>query len=206
MSETEGTRGTRSERHMGRMQRKKAVVEGKIAAATTERGVLLVNTGNGKGKSSAAFGLVARALGHGLRVAVVQFIKGRTDTGEEAFLGALPGVTWHVMGRGFTWETQDAASDAAAARAAWEVAASHLADPAIGLVVLDEFTYVFKYRWLPLDEVLAALAARPPLQHVIVTGRAAPQALVAAADTVTEMGMVKHAFQAGVKAMPGIEW
>ena len=203
MSEPEDTGG---ERHVERMQRKKQVVDGKIAAASAARGVLLVNTGNGKGKSSSAFGLVARALGHGVRVAVVQFIKGRTDTGEETLLAALPGVTWHVMGRGFTWETQDAAGDAAAARAAWAVATRHLADPAIGLVVLDEFTYAFKYRWLPLDEVLAALAARPPLQHVIITGRAAPQALIEAADTVTDMGMVKHAFQSGVKAMPGIEW
>lgn len=197
---------TRDKRHADRMQRKKAVVDGKIAAAATERGVLLVNTGNGKGKSSAAFGVVARALGHGMRVAVVQFVKARKDTGEEAVLGRLPGIDWHVMGEGFTWETQDAAKDAAAARAAWEVAAAYLRDPAVNLVVLDELTYAFKYQWLPLDEVLAAFAARPPMQHVIVTGRAAPEALIEAADTVTEMAMVKHAFKAGVKAMPGMEW
>jgi len=196
----------RGARHAARMQRKKAVVDGKIAAAATERGVLLVNTGNGKGKSSAAFGVVARALGHGLRVAVVQFVKARKDTGEEAVLGRLPGIDWHVMGEGFTWETQDAATDAAAARAAWEVAAAYLRDPAVNLVVLDELTYAFKYQWLPLDEVLAALAARPSMQHVIVTGRAAPEALIEAADTVTDMTMVKHAFKAGVKAMPGMEW
>ena len=197
---------TRDKRHADRMQRKKAVVDGKIAAAATERGVLLVNTGNGKGKSSAAFGVVARALGHGMRVAVVQFVKARKDTGEETVLGRLPGISWHVMGEGFTWETQDAARDAAAARAAWEVAAAYLRDPAVNLVVLDELTYAFKYQWLPLDEVLAAFAARPPMQHVIVTGRAAPEALIEAADTVTEMAMVKHAFKAGVKAMPGMEW
>jgi len=197
---------TRDKRHADRMQRKKAVVDGKIAAAATERGVLLVNTGNGKGKSSAAFGVVARALGHGMRVAVVQFVKARKDTGEEAVLGRLPGIDWHVMGEGFTWETQDAATDAAAARAAWEVAAAYLRDPAVNLVVLDELTYAFKYQWLPLAEVLAAFAARPPMQHVIVTGRAAPEALIEAADTVTEMAMVKHAFKAGVKAMPGMEW
>jgi len=196
----------RGARHAARMQRKKAVVDGKIAAAATERGVLLVNTGNGKGKSSAAFGVVARALGHGMRVAVVQFVKARKDTGEETVLGRLPGIDWHVMGEGFTWETQDAATDAAAARAAWEVAAAYLRDPAVNLVVLDELTYAFKYQWLPLAEVLAALAARPPMQHAIVTGRAAPEALIEAADTVTEMAMVKHAFKAGVKAMPGMEW
>ncbi len=196
----------RGERHAARMQRKKDVVDGKIAAATTERGVLLVNTGNGKGKSSAAFGVVARALGHGLRVAVVQFVKARKDTGEEAVLGRLPGIDWHVMGEGFTWETQDAARDAAAARAAWEVAAGYLRDPAVNLVVLDELTYAFKYQWLPLDEVLAAFAARPSMQHIVVTGRAAPEALIEVADTVTDMTMVKHAFKAGVKAMPGMEW
>lgn len=192
--------------HNQRMQKKKQVVDQAIAAADQERGILLVNTGTGKGKSSAAFGVAARALGHGLKVAVVQFVKGRTDTGEEAVLGKLPGIAWHVMGEGFTWETQDAARDAAAARAAWEVAAGYLRDPAIGLVVLDELTYAFKYNWLALDAVLAAFAARPVMQHVIVTGRAAPEALIEAADTVTEMQMVRHAFKAGIKAMPGMEF
>ena len=201
MSETD-----RDARHQARMQRKKEVIDQKIEAAAAERGVLLVNTGNGKGKSSAGFGVAARALGHGLRVAVVQFVKGRTDTGEEAVLGKLPGVAWHVMGEGFTWETQDAARDAAAARAAWEVAATYLRDPGVGLVLLDELTYAFKYQWLPLEEVLAAFAARPTMQHVIVTGRAAPEALIAAADTVTEMQPLKHAFKAGIKAMPGMEF
>ena len=128
------------------------------------------------------------------------------DTGEEAVLGRVPGVRWHVMGEGFTWETQDPGRDAAAARAAWEVALGYLRDPAIGLVVLDEMTYAFKYQWLPLAEVLAAFAARPAVQHVIVTGRAAPEDLIAAADTVTEMNLVKHAFKAGIKAMPGMEF
>ncbi len=196
----------RDARHVARMQRKKSIVDQKVAAASDERGVLLVNTGNGKGKSSAAFGVAARALGHGLQVAVVQFVKSRSDTGEEAVLGKLPGMRWHVMGEGFTWETQDPDRDAAAARAAWAVAAGYLRDPAIGLVVLDEMTYAFKYQWLELDPVLAAFAARPPRQHVIVTGRAAPDALIAAADTVTEMTLVKHAFKAGVKAMPGMEF
>ena len=200
-----------AERHTARMARKKAVIDARIATAQDARGVLVVNTGNGKGKSSAAFGVVARALGHGQRVAVVQFVKGRTDTGEEVFFRAYaerePGrLVWHVSGEGFTWETQDAARDAAAAQAAWALAARQLAEPAIDLVVLDEMTYAFKYGWLDLPAVLAAFAARPRHQHVIVTGRAAPAALIEAADTVTEMGMVKHAFQAGVPAMPGLEW
>jgi cob(I)alamin adenosyltransferase len=193
-------------RHAARMQRKKAVVDEKIAAAQIARGVLLVNTGNGKGKSSAAFGVLARALGHGMRVGVVQFIKGRSDTGEEAFFRRQPGVVWHVMGEGFTWDTQDRARDVAAAEAAWGAAQGLLADPAIGLVVLDELNIALKYRYLEVEQVLADLAARPAHQHVIVTGRAAPAALVAAADTVTDMSPVKHAFAAGVKAMPGLEF
>lgn len=192
--------------HEQRMQKKKAVVNGKIAAAQEERGVLVVNTGNGKGKSSAAFGVVARALGHGLQVGVVQFVKGRSDTGEEAFFRRQPGVHWHVGGEGFTWETQDKDRDAKAAQAAWEVACGHLSDPAIGLVVLDEMTYAFKYGWLDLDTVIARLLSRPPMQHVIITGRAAPEALRDAADTVSDIGMEKHAFQSGIKAMPGLEF
>jgi cob(I)alamin adenosyltransferase len=192
--------------HIQRMQRKKEVIDRKIDAAATERGIFLIHTGNGKGKSSAAFGLVARALGHGMKVVVIQFIKSRSDTGEEAFFRTQPNVDWHVMGEGFTWETQDAAKDAAAAKAAWEKAKEALTDPAVGLVVLDEFTYTLKYRWLEVESVLAAFAARPAMQHLVVTGRAAPPELVAAADTVTDMTLVKHAFQAGIKAMPGIEW
>ncbi|MBA3032080.1 MAG: cob(I)yrinic acid a,c-diamide adenosyltransferase [Gammaproteobacteria bacterium] len=192
--------------HKERMQRKKAVVDQKVGAANTARGIFLIHTGNGKGKSSAAFGLLARALGHGMTAAVIQFVKSRSDTGEEAFFRRQPGVSWHVMGAGFTWETQDAARDAAAAQAAWAVARQALADPAVDLVVLDEFTYALKYRWLEIDAVLAAIAARPPMQHLVVTGRAAPPELIETADTVTEMALVKHAFQAGVQAMPGIEW
>lgn len=198
---------TREQRHHDRMQRKKEVIDAKIAAAQEERGVLLVNTGTGKGKSSAAFGVVARALGHGHQVAVVQFVKSRSDTGEQAFFRRFPdAVRWHVCGEGFTWETQDSGRDAQAAQAAWQLARECLADAAVNLVVLDELTYAFKYGWLDLAEVLAAIAARPRMQTVIVTGRAAPEALVAAADTVTDMGMVKHAFKAGVKAMPGVEY
>lgn len=193
-------------RHAERMQRKKEVVDRHIAEASAARGVFLINTGTGKGKSSAAFGLLARALGHGMQAVVVQFIKSRSDTGEEAFFRSAPKVTWHVMGAGFTWETQDAGKDAAAAQAAWSVAKAALADPAVQLVVLDEFTYALKYKWLDLDEVLAAIRARPAMQHLVVTGRAAPLELIDAADTVTDMTLVKHAFQAGVQAMPGVEW
>jgi len=196
----------RDSRHNERMARKKAVVDEKIATAQAERGVLLVNTGNGKGKSSAGFGLVARALGHGMKVGVVQFIKGRSDTGEEAFFRAQPGVSWHVMGEGFTWETQDRARDVATAEAAWDVARSLLQDPSVGLVVLDELNIALKYRYLEVDTVVADLLARPTMQHVVVTGRGAPPALVEAADTVTDMTPVKHAFAAGIKAMPGMEW
>lgn len=192
--------------HEQRMQKKKTVIDNQIAAAQAERGVLLINTGNGKGKSSAAFGVVARALGHGLKVGVVQFVKGRSDTGEEAFFRNQPNVTWHVGGEGFTWETQDKERDAAAARHAWAIAGEHLSNPEIGLVVLDEMTYAFKYGWLDLDAVIAKLLARPLMQHVIVTGRGAPDALRAAADTVSDIGNEKHAFQAGIKAMPGLEW
>ncbi|MCK0510626.1 cob(I)yrinic acid a,c-diamide adenosyltransferase [Aromatoleum buckelii] len=193
-------------RHAARMQRKKTVIDEKIAAAQIERGVLVVNTGNGKGKSSAAFGVVARALGHGMKVGVVQFVKGRSDTGEEAFFRRQPGVVWHVMGEGFTWDTQDRARDVATAEAAWEQARALLRDPAISLVVLDELNIALKYRYLDVERVVADLVARPAAQHVVVTGRAAPPELIAVADTVTEMGPVKHAFSAGVKAMPGIEF
>jgi len=204
--ETNSTDAARNDKHLDRMQRKKAVVDQKIAGASTERGVLLVHTGTGKGKSSSAFGLVARALGHGYAVGVVQFVKSRSDTGEEAFFRRQPNVSWHVMGEGFTWETQDKEKDAAAARQAWEQARVFLRDPATQLLVLDEMTYAFKNHWLDLDDVLRELAARPAMQHVVITGRGAPEGLIAAADTVTEMTMVKHAFKAGIKAMPGVEF
>lgn len=196
----------RDSRHKARMERKKAVVDAAIAAATSTRGLLLVNTGNGKGKSSAAFGVLARALGHGMRVGVVQFVKSRSDTGEEAFFRRQPEVSWHVMGDGFTWDTQDRGADMASARTAWDQARRFLADPQIGLVVLDELNIVLKHRYLDVDAVLADLRARPAAQHVIVTGRGAPEALVEAADTVTEMGMVKHAFKAGIAAQAGVEF
>lgn len=197
---------TRENRHKTRMMRKKSVIDAGIAAAETERGLFLINTGNGKGKSSAAFGVLARALGHGLQCAVIQFIKNRSDTGEEAFFRTHGNVHWHVMGDGFTWDTQDDARDRETAGNAWQQALQYLRDPAIDLLILDEFTYTLKYGWLDANDVCNAITHRPTMQHLIITGRAAPQTLVNVADTVTDMGMVKHAYQAGIKAMPGIEW
>jgi cob(I)alamin adenosyltransferase len=195
----------KAERHAARMAKKKAVIDAAIAGADKEKGLLLVLTGNGKGKSSSAFGMVARALGHGMRVGVAQFIKGRSDTGEEAFLGRQPGVEWHVLGEGFTWDTQNLARDIATAQAGWAVAQRMLADPALDLVVLDELTYLFSYGWLDTQAALADIAARPPMQHVVVTGRAAVPALIEVADTVSEIVDVKHAYRAGVKAQPGLD-
>jgi len=197
---------SREERHRERMARKKAVIDAHIAQADRDQGLLLVLTGNGKGKSSSAFGMAARALGHGMKVGVCQFIKSRTDTGEEAFFRHHADLlSWHVLGEGFTWDTQDRARDTAKARAGWEVARGMLRDPAIGLVILDELTYCLSYGYLDTGEVLADIAARPPMQHVVVTGRAAPQALLDAADTVTEMRDVKHAYHAGIRAQAGID-
>ncbi|EKM96540.1 cob(I)yrinic acid a,c-diamide adenosyltransferase [Pseudomonas stutzeri] len=197
----------RDERHRARMQRKKAVVDEKIAQAQDEYGLLLVHSGNGKGKSSSAFGMVARALGHGMQVGIVQFIKGAASTGEEAFFRRFPEeVRYHVMGEGFTWETQDRQRDIAKAQQAWTVARELLDDERIGLVVLDELNIALKYGYLELDSVLADIAARPLLQHVVVTGRGALPGMIEAADTVTEMNLVKHAFKAGVKAQKGVEF
>ncbi len=200
-----GEETSRSERHRARMERKKAVVDAAIARATTRRGLLLVLTGNGKGKSSSAFGMVARALGHGMRVAVFQFIKGKTDTGEQVFFKTHAAIQWESCGEGFTWETQDRDKDIAAARAGWDKALQALRDPSVSLVVLDEMTYLFQYGYLSLEEVLPVIAARPEGQHVVITGRGAQDALIAAADTVSEIGDIKHAFRAGVVAQPGID-
>jgi len=201
MSQGEGA----AERHRQRMQRQKALVDARVAQAEEDRGVLLVNTGNGKGKSSSAFGMVARALGHGIRVAVVQFIKGSFTTGEEVFFRRFPEVEFLVMGEGFTWDTQDRERDIQAAERAWAKARGFLADPDVGLVVLDELNIALKLGYLPLEEVLSALLGRPPGQHVVVTGRGAPAELIEIADTVTDMRPVKHAFDAGVRAQKGIE-
>lgn len=187
------------------MQRKKEVVDASIKNASESRGIVLVHTGNGKGKSSSAFGMVARSLGHGMNVAVIQFIKGSFSTGEEAFFRQIPQVHYHVMGEGFTWETQDRQRDIEAASAAWEKVCEYLEDPNIHLVVLDELNIVLKYGYLNLDPVLAALQKRPQKQHVVITGRGAPQALIDYADTVTEMKEIKHAFKNGIKAQKGVE-
>jgi cob(I)alamin adenosyltransferase len=193
------------ERHRRRMQRQKEIVDARIARANQDCGVLVVNTGNGKGKSSSAFGMVARAMGHGMKVAVVQFIKGSFATGEEAFFRRFPELEYHVMGEGFTWETQDAEVDRRAAMAAWDKAASFLADPAFDMVVMDELNIALKLRLVPLDAVLDALQNRPIHQHAVVTGRAAPPELIEIADTVTEMRPIKHAFDAGIMAQKGVE-
>jgi cob(I)alamin adenosyltransferase len=193
------------ERHRRRMERQKAIVDARVAQARIDRGVLVVNTGNGKGKSSSAFGMVARALGHGMRVAVVQFIKGSFATGEEAFFRRQPGLAYHVMGEGFTWETQDAERDRRAALAAWDLAAGLLQDPEVQLVVLDELNIALKLGLVSLEAVITALQARPPHQHVVITGRGAPRELIEIADTVTEMRPVKHAFDGGIQAQKGIE-
>lgn len=194
-------------RHRARMQRRKALVDARIAGASIDRGVVVVNTGAGKGKSSSGFGMLARSLGHGFRCGVVQFIKGSFATGEEAFFRRAGGsqLDYHVMGHGFTWETQDKARDIAAAHAAWDVAARMLADPAFDFVLLDELNVALAHRYVALEAVLQALRTRPPRQHVVITGRAAPRDLIDAADTVSDMGVVKHAFAAGIKAQKGIE-
>ena len=196
----------KDDRHKARMQRKKAVVDQSIAAAHVQRGLFLIHTGNGKGKSTAAFGLLARALGHGMKAVVVQFIKSRSDTGEEAFFKQSPKVIWHVMGDGFTWETQNAEQDKQTAQVAWTLVKQALQDPTVNLIILDEFTYTLKYQWLELDEVVSAIQNRPEMQHLVITGRGAPAGLVEIADTVSEIALVKHAFQNGIQAMPGIEF
>ena len=209
MSDTEHTTHPddgRDERHKTRMVRKKEVVDAKIAAAQTERGVIVITTGNGKGKSSSGFGMVVRAMGHGMRAGVVQFIKGAIPSGEEMFLQRFPDqCEFHVMGEGYTWETQDRSRDVAKAQAAWEIARRMLRDPSIGLILLDELNIALKLHYLDVDTVIADLRARPAMQHVVITGRGAPPALVEAADTVTDMTPVKHAFQQGIKAQRGVE-
>ncbi|SEO28988.1 cob(I)yrinic acid a,c-diamide adenosyltransferase [Vreelandella aquamarina] len=194
------------ERHAQRMAAKQKIMNERIARADKEQGILLVLTGPGKGKSSSGFGMLARALGHGMKVGVVQFIKGAFSTGEEAFFRNLPNVDYHVMGEGYTWDTQDRARDVAAANAAWTQAKRMLQDDSYHVVLLDELNIALRYEYLDLDQVLDDLQARPEMQHAIVTGRYAPQQLIDLADTVTEMKVVKHAFKdQGIKAQKGIE-
>ncbi len=194
-------------RHAEKMAKKKAARDKIVATKTIEKGLLIVHTGKGKGKSTAAFGMVMRALGHGFKVGIVQFVKGKWETGERRVLEAFADqVTVRTMGEGFTWETQDRQRDIAAARAAWEAAGALLADPSYRLVLLDELNIVLRYDYLPLEEVLEGLAVRHPDTHVIVTGRNAKEPLLEAADLVTEMSLVKHPFRSGVKAQAGIEF
>ena len=193
--------------HREKMARRQAARRKVLATKTEERGLLIVHTGAGKGKSTAAFGMVLRCLGHGMRVGIVQFVKGAWGTGERTVLARFPDlVTCRAMGEGFTWDTQDRARDIAAAHAAWELARTMIADPAYRLVLLDELNIVLRYGYLPVDEVVAALKAKPHDLHVVVTGRNAPPELIEAADLVTEMTLVKHPFRAGVKAQAGIEF
>ena len=200
--------GDEAERHRAKMAKRKAVQDAEVASKTiVEKGLLMVHTGQGKGKSTAAFGLLLRALGRGWRVGVVQFIKGAWETGERLALERFGDqLVWRSMGEGFTWETQDRARDVAAAKAAFAAAREMMEDPSIRLLVLDELNIALRYEYLPLDEVVDALAARRPGLHILVTGRNAKPELVAIADLVTEMTLVKHHFAAGVKAQEGIEF
>ncbi len=191
--------------HQKRQQKLKEQVDARIASANIDKGLLLVITGNGKGKSTAGFGVVARATGHGQKAAVVQFIKGGWDCGERNLL-AQHGVPFAVMATGFTWDTQNRDTDIAAAQQVWQQARQFLQDPALQLVLLDELTYMVAYDYIALDEVLAALHARPATQHVVITGRGCHRALLELADTVSEVQSIKHAFDAGVRAQKGIDW
>lgn len=196
---------TREQRHEKRMTKKKSLIDQHIKEADQNKGVLLVLTGNGKGKSSSGFGMIARAMGHGLRCGVVQFIKGSDKTGEERFFSHFPQIEYYVEGEGFTWDTQNREKDIAAAERGWAKAVTLLQNPEINIVLLDELNIVLKHGYLDHQVLFDALNNRPPMQHVIVTGRGAPEALIELADTVTEMQAVKHAYQAGIKAQMGIE-
>jgi len=196
------------ERHRAKMANRKAAQDAEVAAKTiAEKGLLIVHTGTGKGKSTAAFGLVLRMVGNGGKCAVAQFIKGAWNTGERSVLeGFGDMVRWHTLGEGFTWETQDKARDMAAAAKAWETAKALMQDPELKLIVLDEINIALRYDYLPLAEVVETLKARRPDLHVVVTGRNAKREMIEAADLVTEMTLVKHHFAAGVKAQAGIEY
>lgn len=194
-------------RHKTKMENRKAIQDAELASKTIEKGLLIVHTGKGKGKSTAAWGLMLRALGRGFRIGVVQFGKGTRQTGERKAIEAFGDqVSWHTFGEGFTWETQDRSRDVAAAERAWAKAKELMADPAVQLVVLDELNISLRYDHLPISDVVAALTARRPDLHVVVTGRNAKPELIEAADLVTEMGLVKHHFSAGVKPQDGIEY
>ncbi|MGJ4905989.1 cob(I)yrinic acid a,c-diamide adenosyltransferase [Bradyrhizobium sp. HKCCYLS2058] len=194
-------------RHKAKMENRKAVQDAEVASKTVEKGLLIVHTGKGKGKSTAAWGLMLRAIGRGFRIGVVQFGKGAWETGERKAIETFGDqVSWHTLGEGFTWETQDRARDVAAAERAWAKAKELMADPSIRLLVLDELNIALRYDHLDITDVVATLAGRRPDLHVVVTGRNAKPELIEAADLVTEMNLVKHHFAAGVKAQEGIEY
>jgi len=195
-----------SEKYQQRMSKMKQQIDKKIANADKEQGVSVLLTGNGKGKSSSGFGMLARSLGYGHNCAVVQFIKGEWECGEELFFSQLPLVSYHAMGAGFTWETQNLEKDKAAAEKAWSLAAALLADPAIDFLMLDEITYMFTQGWLDLDKVAKAISERPANMNLVVTGRGAPEGLMAVCDTVSQVKDIKHAFRSGIKAQRGIEF
>lgn len=200
------TNEERALRHKKAMQRKKEHIDGRIAAATIDKGLLVVLTGNGKGKSTSAFGMLARSVGHGLRCGVIQFIKGQWECGEQMLFADNPLVEFHVMNTGFTWETQDRDSDIAAAEKTWAHGAAMMKNPEIDVVILDELTYMLTYGYLDKEMVLSALENRPEGQHVVITGRSAAKELIELADTVTELGENKHAFYDGVKVQKGIDY
>jgi len=204
---TQSSDQAEAERHRAKMAKRKAVQDAEVAGKTIEKGLLIVHTGVGKGKSTAAFGLALRMLGRGQRVGVVQFIKGAWHSAERDALARFGDqLVWHTMGEGFTWETQDRARDIAAAERAWSKARELMDDPNLAMMILDELNIALRYDYLDLNTVIAALAGRRAGLHVVVTGRNAKPELVAAADLVTEMSLVKHHFAAGVKAQPGIEF
>ena len=192
--------------HQERMAKKKEVIDKRIASATEERGVLILLKGNGKGKSSSAFGTMARCVGHGKKAAVIQFVKGRTETGEFKLFRDHELIDWHVMGHGFTWETQDKAQDIAAAEKAWAIAEQLLQDDRYEMLVFDEMSYMFKYKYLELAPVIEALKNRPKHQNVMITGRVMPDGLEEIADTISSIRDERHAFRLGVKAQAGIEF
>jgi len=194
------------DKHKARMAKKKSVIDAKIAKATEERGVLILLKGNGKGKSSSAFGTMARSAGHGKRCAVIQFIKGRSETGEYTFFKDHPLIEWHVMGHGFTWETQDKAQDIQSARQAWQLAEKLLANPELDLVIFDELSYMLKYNYLETAPIVEALRSRPQHQNVIITGRSMALPIQNIADTISSVQDERHAFRLGVKAQKGIEF
>ncbi|MEK7245991.1 MAG: cob(I)yrinic acid a,c-diamide adenosyltransferase [Pseudomonadota bacterium] len=194
-------------RHTEKMKKKKAARDRMMVAKTAEKGLLIVHTGAGKGKSSAAFGMALRCIGHGMKVGVVQFVKGMWQTGERTVFERFPDLcVFKALGEGFTWETQDKERDIAAARRALAAARALLVDPAFRMVILDEINIALRYGYLSLDEVLEAVRARPALTHAVLTGRGAPEALIEVADLVTEMTLVKHPFRAGIKAQKGVEF